>query len=77
MNTLKYNIIPFNDTCDNSLITPHELYIKSNNNDWYEIELEDSTKIILTSEHPVYLPELNCYRQVKDLKSNDLVLLDK
>ena len=51
--------------------------IKFNNNDWYEIELEDSTKIILTSEHPVYLPELNCYRQVKDLKSNDLVLLDK
>ena len=51
--------------------------IKSNNNDWYEIELEDSTKVILTSEHPVYLPELNCYRQVKDLKSNDLVLLDK
>lgn len=31
MNTVKYNIIPFNDTCDNSLITPHELYIKSNN----------------------------------------------
>lgn len=51
--------------------------IKSNNNDWYEIELEDSTKVILTSEHPVYLPELNCYRQVKDLKPNDLVLLDK
>jgi len=51
--------------------------IMSNNNDWYEIELEDSTKLILTSEHPVYLPELNCYRQVKDLKSNDLVLLDK
>lgn len=51
--------------------------IKSNNNDWYEIELEDSTKVILTSEHPIYLPELNCYRQVKDLKSNDLVLLDK
>lgn len=51
--------------------------IKSNNNDWYEIELEDFTKVILTSEHPVYLPELNCYRQVKDLKSNDLVLLDK
>ena len=51
--------------------------IKSNNNDWYEIELEDFTKLILTSEHPVYLPELNCYRQVKDLKPSDLVLLDK
>lgn len=51
--------------------------VKSNNNDWYEIELEDSTKVILTSEHPVYLPNLNCYRQVKNLKSNDLVLLDK
>ena len=51
--------------------------VKSNNNDWYEVELEDSTKVILTAEHPVYLPELNCYRQVKDLKSNDLVLLDK
>lgn len=51
--------------------------IKSNNNDWYKIELEDSTKLVLTSEHPVYLPELNCYRQVKDLKANDLVLLDK
>lgn len=51
--------------------------IKSNNNDWYEIELENSTKIILTSNHPVFLPELNCYRQVKDLKVNDLLLLDK
>lgn len=51
--------------------------VKSNNNDWYEIELEDVTKVILTSEHPVYLPNLNCYRQVKDLKVNDLVLLDK
>ena len=50
--------------------------IKSNNNDWYEIELEDSTKVILTSEHPVYLPKLNCYRQVKDLKSDDLVLMN-
>lgn len=63
------NIIEYKEIVDKS--------IKSNNNDWYEIELEDSTKVILTSEHPVYLPELNCYRQVKDLKFNDLVLLDK
>lgn len=51
--------------------------VKKNNNDWYKIVLDDETEIILTSEHPVYLPELFCYRTVINLKENDVILLDK
>ncbi|MDA3803155.1 MAG: hypothetical protein PF488_04700 [Patescibacteria group bacterium] len=51
--------------------------IKKNNNDWYEIELEDGTFIKLTGNHKVYLPNLNCYRRVEDLECNEYFLLEK
>jgi len=49
--------------------------ILENNDDWYEIILENDDKIILTSNHYIWLPQLNCYRMVKDLKIDDVVLL--
>ena len=47
--------------------------IRENNNDWYEITLDDDTSLILTSNHEVFLPELNCYRPVKDLKIDNFL----
>lgn len=41
---------------------------------WFEIELENGTKIKLTGNHKVYLPELNCYRRVDELKGDENIL---
>lgn len=49
--------------------------IMKNNNDWYEIELENGIMLIATSKHRIYLPELCCYRQLSDLKIGDLVFV--
>jgi len=54
-------------------ITGHK--IRKNIDNWYEIELEDGTKIKLTDNHPVFLPDYFCYRNVSDLKEGDSVLL--
>lgn len=50
--------------------------IKKNINDWYEIELEDGTKVKLTATHKVWLPKLKCYRRVDELTEEDEFLLD-
>ena len=47
--------------------------IQKNNNDWYEIELESGEKIVLTGNHMVWLPKLLCYREVKELTSEDFL----
>lgn len=41
--------------------------------EWYEVELEDGTLLKLTGNHKIFLPELNCYRETKDLSINDIV----
>jgi hypothetical protein len=41
---------------------------------WFELELENGSTIRLTSEHYVFLPELNIYRKVSDLSINDDVI---
>ena len=46
---------------------------KPNNDDWYEIELENGQKIKLTGNHRVWVENLKCYRQVKDLKGDEEV----
>jgi hypothetical protein len=43
---------------------------------WYEIETACGKKIQITGNHYVWLPELNCWRQVQDLTENDYVLID-
>lgn len=47
-------------------------FIMNNNNDWYEIELENGEILKLTGNHRVYLPGLNCYRQAKELSIDDI-----
>jgi len=51
--------------------------IKKNVNNWFLIELEDGTQIKLTDNHRVYLPDINCYRSVSDIKEGDYFLLKK
>ena len=47
--------------------------IQENNDDWYELELEDGRKIELTGNHRIWLPELRCWRQVRDLEGYEKV----
>lgn len=49
-------------------------YLKENDGDWYEIELENGQKIEITGNNPVWLPELNCYRRVDELLEGDILL---
>jgi len=51
--------------------------ILENNDDWYELTLDDDRTIILTSNHKVWLTVDKCYRLVSDLKINDDFLLRK
>lgn len=51
--------------------------IQENNNDWYEIELENGKTIKLTGNHRVWLPKLNCYRKVEELNGDEDFLLKK
>ena len=49
--------------------------IKDNNNDWYELETESGIKIKLTGNHKVWLPEIDCYREVRNLNGDENILL--
>ena len=51
--------------------------IKKNVNNWFEIELEDSTTVKLTGNHKVWLPNLECYRRVDELTNDDEFLVEK
>ncbi len=53
-----------------------QYYYKKDDGDWYEIELENGMKIEITSNNPVWLPKLNCYREVKDLEISDFLLIN-
>lgn len=66
----------FNLETEEECFTPVEGHsIQDNNNDWYEIELENGLLIRLTGNHKVYLPELGCYREVKNLQGDEGILL--
>lgn len=45
--------------------------IKEKTHQWYEIELEDGRKIKVTGNHRIYIPALNCYRRVDELKGDE------
>lgn len=51
--------------------------VKSNNGDWYELELENGNTIKLTGNHKVWLPDLECYRRVDELEVGVNFLLKK
>lgn len=50
-------------------------FIRDNNDDFFEITLEDGKSILLTENHLVWCTNLNMYKKVKDLTSDDDVLL--
>jgi len=51
-------------------------YFKPNDGEWYELELEDGSKLEITGNNPVWIPDSNEYREVFDLKVGDILLLD-
>lgn len=50
---------------------------KSKNIQWYEIKLDSGESLLITENHRVWLPELNCWREVKYLNENDKILLKR
>jgi hypothetical protein len=70
-----YNILENTITYENIL----DWSINNNDNEWFEIEYQKeniNNKIILTGNHRVFLPLLNCYRRVDELTENDEILID-
>jgi hypothetical protein len=45
----------------------------NNNNDWYELELYSGKNIKVTGNHRIWLPELKCYREVRDFVGEEIV----
>jgi len=43
---------------------------------WYEIQLNNDTKIKITGNHLVWLPKLKCYREVENLEEGDEIFFD-
>ncbi|HIE27970.1 TPA: hypothetical protein EYP66_11855 [Candidatus Poribacteria bacterium] len=50
--------------------------VLENNHDWYELELADGQTIKLTGNHQVWLPILGCWREVSDLRGDEILLVD-
>jgi len=68
-------VLGYNHTTNQNYWTPIiDHSIKDNNDDWYEIELEDGNKIKLTSNHKVWCANKNCYVEVSNLNEDDEVL---
>lgn len=51
-------------------------YKIENDGEWYEIELEDGTKLIITGNNPIWCPELQAYRRVDELNGDEKFLLN-
>lgn len=67
---LSYNIVENKNEWNS--INSHS--IMGNKNDWYEIELEDGTILRATGNHRIWIPDLLCYREVKDLTGEEFLL---
>lgn len=90
--TLEYGNITIGQVVDNKLFCHvksfnHELgcitfeeisdfYYVPQTDNWYLIELEDGTKLEITGNNPVWLPELCCYRAIEDLDGDEILLVD-
>jgi len=53
-----------------------DTYFYPNDIDWYEIELKNGKKITITGNNPVWMPDLQAYRNVEELEQGDIVLSD-
>lgn len=55
-------------------IINHSIIEQDINDEWFEIEFENGVKLEITGNHYVFLPKLNCYRKVCELKIDDDVI---
>lgn len=75
-NKINCSIKSFNTVTKEIEYAPIEqFYYVPNDGDWYEIELEDGTKLTITGNNPVWCPELNCYRRVDELNGDEKLLV--
>ena len=51
-------------------------YFYPNDEDWYEIELENGQRIEITGNNPIWLPKEKCYRRVDELVGEEVLLID-
>lgn len=63
---------PYNNIIEYNNIINHS--IKSNNNDWYEIELSNNKILKVTGNHRIWINNLKCYRKVEDLDGTEIFL---
>ena len=76
-NKLNINIKAFDHTTNIITYVPIDnFYMIPNDGEWYEIELENGKTIKIIGNNPVFIPELNCYRRVDELKGDESLLLD-
>jgi hypothetical protein len=74
---LPYNIKAYDVETNKIVYVPiDQYYTIPNDGEWYEIELENGQKIIITGNNPVWLPLINCYRRADELKIGDTLLID-
>jgi hypothetical protein len=89
--TLEYGFLPIKKIVDERLavhvrgydtekdeikwVKVDDYYFKKNDGVWYEVELEDGQKIVITGNNPVWMADLDCYRKVENLKIGDVLLV--
>ena len=92
INTLEYGDKTIKEIVDNRLqckiksydiennevvyVSIDDYYLLKDDGEWYEMELEDGRKLLITGNNPVWMPTLNCYRKAEELKSGDILLID-
>lgn len=47
------------------------------NDDWFDVELEDGRILRVTGNHRLWIPEEQCYRAVRELRGDEVVLLEQ
>lgn len=67
--TKKIEFMPIKDWMKNGVD------INNDNNGWYEVELENNEKIILTGNHRVWCDNLNCWRRTDELDGSEILLI--
>lgn len=74
---LNVHVKSFNVNTNEILYSQVENYaVYPNDKQWFLIETEDGQKIKLTGNHKVWLPNLQCYREVEKLTEDDYFLID-
>ena len=75
-NPSKFKVLTYNhqtNSIEANLV--EAVSVKDDNADWYEIELEDSTKLTVTGNHQIWCENLGCYRRVDELDGSEILVV--